>query len=293
MVKVEKENNKQRLDLFLSLNFPEYSRSSVRKLLDMGKISVNGEVEYRPNYKVREGDQIQLDSDEEFQRKHLPEFEMDLDIVYKDQDIVIVNKPSGIKVHPSSTTESDTLLNGLYYALKDEITEYGVNLVNRIDRGTSGLVVAAISPTGAWHYAQEFAETRVDKVYLAVVKRRWVERFGEESLKVGNFLNYDGQNRRQSVDKQTGDYALTYFQLVEDRGGDYVMIRCKPKTGRTHQIRVQLAHIHLPILGDTKYEGEPYQRLMLHSYQISLTDPNGEKLTANTDIPEEFIEAIT
>jgi 23S rRNA pseudouridine1911/1915/1917 synthase len=202
---------------------------------------------------------------------------------------VIVNKPIGVKVHPSSANEFDTLLNGLYFLLQAQLGEYGVNLVNRIDKETSGLVVAAISPLGAWHYAKQFATTKVNKEYLAVVSSRWDDRFGFEEQKVGNFLNYDSQQRKQSVDKQKGEYALTLFkQESVNKTKRYSLLKVVPKTGRTHQIRVQLAHMHLPILGDYLYEGDAYRRLMLHAHKLELTSPTGESIVVSTPADPEF-----
>ncbi len=121
---------------------------------------------------------------------------------------------------------------------------------------------------------------------------RWDKRYSNEVVKVGNFLNYDWTVRKQTVDKQRGDYALTEFKLREYAGGKYALLDAFPKTGRTHQIRIHLAHILYPILGDDKYEGDPYDRLMLHSHKVTLTSHDGNVIEAESAIPEEFEKVL-
>lgn len=279
----------QRLDLFLTLSMPQYSRTNVRKLLDMGKVKVNGEVEYRPNYKMSLDDKVQVESELELTRQHLPGWDSPIDIVYQDNDLLIVNKPSGMNVHPVAVNDNQSLLNAVYFKLAGKLSDFGVNLVNRIDKETSGLVVMALSPQGAWHYAQQFAKSQVKKEYLAVVASRWEQKYGDELVRESSFMRYDHQDRKQVIVQTRGEHAETHFQfLQETEDHHWSILQAFPLTGRTHQIRAHLAHLKFPILGDVKYGGQPYSRLMLHAYGVTLPKLGGGEVSVKTEWPVEF-----
>ncbi|MCA9379522.1 RluA family pseudouridine synthase, partial [Candidatus Dojkabacteria bacterium] len=238
---VSQDQNGQRLDLFLSMQLPRYSRTAVRKLLDQGKVRLNGEVEYRPNYKVNSAEVFEIEELSELSRKQLPAYDFPLEIVYEDPDLLIVNKPSGMKVHPSGANDHKTLVNAAYHYLGDKAGEYGVNLINRIDRGTSGLVAMALSPQGAWHYAREFAQGNVTKEYLAVVSKMWLSKNGTEKVRVSNFIRYDQATKKQEVVQTRGEFSETEFEISdiefawengeEFDASDYVALMARPKTG--------------------------------------------------------------
>lgn len=282
-----------RLDLYLTLKFPQYSRSAVRKLLDTGKVRRNSEIEFRPNYRVVADEQFELEGVAELERQALRPYEIDLEVVYQDEDLLVVNKPSGLKVHPTHHNERETLINALYFMLEQQgkLGVYGVNLINRIDKETSGLVLAALSPKGAWHYAKLFAESKVNKVYLAVVYGNWFNKHGDVKVKQSSFLRYNQQLRMQEIDRDQlrGEYAESDFQFIDfNSEHNLSLVRAQPLTGRTHQLRVQLAHMGFPIVGDTKYTGMQYSRLMLHALRVQLEQPNGEKLKIEASVPEDF-----
>lgn len=298
--KVDQKDAGKRLDLVLPMQLPQYSRSAVRKLLDQGKVQINGNVEYRPNYRVLVGEEVLVMDDADFERQSLPGYDFPVTIVYQDQDIVIVDKPVGLHVHPVATNDHKSLLNAMYSQLEGQLTEYGINLVNRIDKETSGLVVMAISPQGAWHYAKEFAQGRVQKQYAAVVSDKWLDKFGEENFRVTNFLSYDNIDRRQQIVRNGGEFAETEFVFdrnvdLQAGAGNWVMLKASPHTGRTHQIRVHLAGLGFPILGDTKYGGAEYSRLMLHAWKLRIRKPateknsEGEELRVEAKLPSEFM----
>ncbi|MBL8014820.1 MAG: RluA family pseudouridine synthase [Candidatus Doudnabacteria bacterium] len=287
--KVEKIHAGKRLDLYLTLMLPNYSRSNIRKLLDMGKVMRGEEVEYRPNYKVEEGDVFVVGSEEELQRKSLTPWDVDVEIVYKDKDLVLAYKPAGMNVHPTSIEDTESLINAVAFKLKDELTPFGVNLVNRIDKATSGLVALAISPEGAWHYAKQFAEGRANKTYLAVVSADWFEDYGEEEVHVANFIRYDVIRKRQVVVQTRGDHAETDFRwekLTDD--SNWGILTVHPRTGRTHQIRLHLESLGYPILGDDKYGGKEYPRLLLHAYALELAKLGGGKINVHTSWPKDL-----
>lgn len=285
---VSTTQSKMRLDLFLAFSFPQYSRTNLRKLIDAGAVQVNGQVVYRPNYRVEEGSEVLVKEGTEARRKPLKPFPLKLNILYQDKHIVLVDKPSGLKVHPAAIGETETLLNALYHNLSDVIGEFGVSLVNRIDKNTSGIIVAAISPKGVWHYSKQFAEAKANKEYLVAVSAKWRQRYGKEKVRCGNFLHYDANQRKQLVDKEKGNYALTYFQLHSIPNQDFCVIKAIPKTGRTHQIRAQLAHLGYPVVGDKKYDGMLFSRLMLHSFRLQLEKLDGGTIKVIAPIPKEF-----
>lgn len=290
-IKIESKDEGKRLDLVVSLYFPQYSRTNVRKLLDAGQIQIEGQVEYRPNLKVAAGQTLEVATDVELERKALPEYKFDLEIVYQDADLVVVNKPVGLKVHPTAGNDNQTLLNALYYNLKGKLTAYGVNLINRIDQDTSGLVLAAISPHGAWWYADKFARQQIQKYYLAVVDARFAHKFGFKWTEDSIFLSFDQLTRRQTVVGQ-GEFAATRFMPV-DTTRYAALLMVKPITGRTHQIRAHLEHLGFPIWGDVKYGGKDYPRLMLHAYQLQVEGPDNVVKKFEAPIPKEFETIFT
>lgn len=295
---VTNESVGQRLDLYLAMQLPKFSRTAVRKMLDQGKVRLNGEVEYRPNYKVNIGDEFEVEQLSDLSRKQLIPYDFPLDIVYEDQDLLVVNKPSGMKVHPSGLNDNQTLVNAAYHHVKDNNTEFGVSLVNRIDKGTSGLVVLALSPHGAWHYAKEFAQGNATKEYLTVVDQRWMSKFGREVVRESNFIRYDQLKRMQEVVQTRGEFAETEFVTSEIEfvgegdadfdAAEYMVVVARPKTGRRHQIRIHLSHLGFPILGDDRYGGEEYPRLMLHAWRLKLKNPKGEVLSFEAELPAEL-----
>lgn len=281
----------RRLDLALILLQPQLSRSFVRKLLDAGSIKLNGVVEYRPQLKVKEGDIIELElKGAEGKIKSLPGYDFLVEILYEDDSVVAVNKPSGLKVHPSNSTETETLINALYFQLADRLTAYGISLINRIDQLTSGIVLAAKSADGAWFYSRQFAQSKVHKEYLCVVKGNWFDQYGEGMQKMSNYLDHDSRLGKQFINKQDrGDYAVTEFLPVEyDSQTRATLVQAFPQTGRTHQIRVHLQELGYPIIGDDRYGGIAYDRLLLHAHSLKLEKlPSGD-LNITAPIPDGF-----
>lgn len=285
----------KRLDLWLSHTFPKYSRSSIRKLLDAGSVKLNGETEFRPNYRLREGDDVNLEEKAGLERVFLPatKYKKKLVIAYQDEHLLIIDKPIGVRVHPISLEDKDTMLNYLYHQFKGKLTDFGVNLVNRIDKDTSGLVVCALSAEGAHYYGNLFSKGELKKRYLAVVHGNWLARKGYEPLTDSLFLTYNHLEKVQQADltHSTGEYAQTTFKHI-DYSADLKasLLEVTPLTGRTHQIRIHLKQLGFPILGDTKYEGRTYPRLMLHSYKLSLIGMNGQEIKVKAEIPEVFTD---
>ncbi len=279
----------QRLDLFLTISSGQFSRSRIRQLLDTAKVKVNAEVEYRPNRKMAAGDEVEIDTEVAAEKKRLPPYKLDLKILYQDDDLILVDKPAGLKVHPTSVDDHESLLNAVYYALDDKLSDYGANLINRIDKDTSGIVAIAISPRGAWFYSRQFAESRVKKEYLAVVEGRWISFHGFTEVRVSGFLKYNSLDEKQMMNKDDGEFSETKFKLLRTSDDkSLAVVLAMPTTGRTHQIRVHLQELGFPIMGDIKYGGLPASRLMLHAYKLTMAKLGGGTLAIASEIPPEF-----
>ncbi len=284
---VTKESEGQRLDLFLNFHTQNYTRSVVKKQINQGTVKVNGEVEFRANYKVREGDEIEFEFEiEDGAVKEITPENIDLDIVYENEDLIVVNKPVGMVVHPATSNWSGTLLNALYYRYK-ELKDTGSNtrsgLIHRLDKDTSGLILVSKTNEGLWYYSRLFSERKIEKTYLTVVRGNFVQKVGGAEIEIDNYLGRNSNNRKKfsKVPPSKGKRAITrieFMQLLYLNGKEYSLLRVSPKTGRTHQIRVHLSSIGLPILGDKVYgKGNQYERLMLHAWKLKLTLRSGEE----------------
>lgn len=290
-LKVTSDHAGKRLDLFIALEYGKISRTEVRKQLDIGAVSVNGAVEYRPNYKVSQDDVVHISLQESAKKSQVVPWPHPIKVVYNQGGLVGVDKPIGMSVHPISNDDTQTLLNAMYFQLQISPDGYGVNLINRIDKATSGLVLAATTPRAAWHYSKQFAESTVDKTYIVLVYGNWLSKFGYDNIKNNAILKYDHVAKKQTVNtlNNDGDFAETSFQLINfDAKSKYGLLWARPTTGRTHQIRAQLAHMGFPILGDDKYGGQKFNRLMLHSLKVTLDDFNDNSFSIETEVPKEF-----
>lgn len=245
------------------------SRASVSALKNSGGISVNGE-----NVTVRrelsEGDRLTL----KFFDKpcEIIPTNMDIDILYEDEDILAVNKPCGIPTHPSRGHYTDTLANGICYYYRNE--NFVFRAVNRLDRETSGIVVIAKNKNSAHKLGEQIKKNAVKKVYYAVITGEPNEKSGEINAPIARI---DGMKRGVRND---GKYALTKYKVIASDGG-HTLLEIMPVTGRTHQIRVHLSHIGCPILGDSLY-GNGKDRLYLHCGKMTFSHPvSGEIITLN------------
>lgn len=288
-VKIDKENEGQRLDLFLNFHTKIHTRSAVKKQINDGNVKVNGVIESRANYKVRDGDEIIYDFvlEDDALKEIVPE-NIDLNIVYEDQHLIVVNKPVGMVVHPATSNWSGTLLNALYYhyrELKNTGNEVRSGLVHRLDKDTSGLILVSKTNEGLWYYSKLFAERNIEKTYIAVVKGNFPQKIGDTEIEIDNYIGRNSVNRKKfaKVPPSKGRRAITkveFMQLLYLNGKEYSLLKVSPKTGRTHQIRVHLSGIGLPILGDKVYgKGNHYSRLMLHAWKLHLVLLSGEEKT--------------
>jgi len=303
----------KRLDSFLSKSIAGWSRARLQRLIDGGDVLVNGR-ETRSSYKVRESDEIEVELTEipttRFEPENIP-----LDIVFEDEYLVVINKPAGMIVHPGAGVDHGTLANAVAYhfgfrssdfALSDadeqskiETLKSKIGIVHRLDKDTSGLIVVAKNEEIHDALSEQFQNREVEKSYVALVHGD----IRENSGKIDRPIARDRRNRLKMAVSQTGRSALTLWR-VKQRFGKFTLLDVDIKTGRTHQIRVHLASLNHPIVGDAIYnEGRDNNvadipirqaiqglgRFFLHAEKLSFTHPTtGERLTFTAELASEL-----
>lgn len=276
------------------------SRSFIQKLIRAGHVGVNEKIVKKGSFRLKEKSKIKVDV-----KKHtgvetnIKAVSIPLDILYQDKDLIVVNKESGICVHPSKGNWDNTLINGLLFKFKS-LSKVGTpnkfGLIHRIDKDTSGLVLIALNNKALWYFSRQFEEREVKKEYIAVVTGDAGKIFGKESFGVSNYIGRHPIKRKKLavVKKERGRLATTYFNFLSvmeaTNQKKISLVLAKPVTGRTHQIRVHLAHLSLPILGDAVYGNMKYKRLMLHAYKIKLKMLDGNERTFVAPVPRVFCE---
>ena len=241
----------ERLDAFLARRAEILSRSAAQKLIEDGQVTRNGRPS-KKNDKLNMGDAVEY-AIPEAQPVDIVPTEMKLDIVYEDDDLLVINKPKGLVVHPAAGHQDDTLVNGLLYALGDDLS--GINgelrpgIVHRIDKDTSGLLAVAKNDLAHTLLASQLKDHTMARTYEAIVVGSFREDSGTVDAPIGR---HPTDRKKMCVTERNSKPAVTHWEVVKRYRG-YTHIRCKLETGRTHQIRVHMAHIGHPILGDTVY----------------------------------------
>ena len=285
----------ERLDGFLSRVLPDMSRSAAQKLLEQGLVLRNGKPG-KKNDRLEVGDEISVTLPEP-KPLDVPATEMELDIVYEDEDVLVINKPKGLVVHPAAGHQEDTLVNGLLYAKGDSLS--GINgilrpgIVHRIDKDTSGLLAIAKNDLAHTVLASQLKDHTMARTYEAIVCGSLKEDSGTVDAPIGR---HPSDRKKMCVTARNSKNAVTHWEVV-DRYPGYTHVRCKLETGRTHQIRVHMAHIGHPILGDTVYGhkkpelGQDSQ--VLHAGILCFAHPrDGHPVIVAADLPEYFKEVL-
>ena len=278
-----------RLDIFLCEKFPDWSRSHIQKIITDGKVTVD-EKTVKPSFKLSGGENISVAEIETVETEYLPE-NLPLNILYEDADIIVVNKARGMTVHPADTVKSGTLVNALLYHCKDLSGINGVKrpgIVHRIDKDTSGVMVVAKNDFAHVNLAEQIQTKTATRKYLAIVHGVIEENAGIITGSIGR----DKIDRKKMAITSDGKAAVTEFTVLE-RFKNFTYVECKLQTGRTHQIRVHMAAINHPLLGDTKYTARKnifdISGQALHSYSLSLIHPaTGERMNFIAPLPEDM-----
>ncbi len=289
---INEENKSTRIDLVLSLQLQEVSRSFVVKLLEKGAVTVNGKECTSKKYKVEAGDEIEIVVPEPEELKIEAE-NIPLDIVYEDDDVLVVNKPRGMVVHPAVGNENGTLVNAIMYHCGDRLSSInGVirpGIVHRIDKDTSGLLMIAKNDMAHESLSSQLAEHSITRRYEALVFHNFNEDEGTVDAPIGR----DPYNRlRQAVTKENSKHAVTHWHVLE-RFGNYTLVEAQLETGRTHQIRVHMSYIKHPLVGDLVYgpKKQPFnvEGQLLHAKILGFVHPRtGEYMEFERPRPEIF-----
>lgn len=275
----------QRLDQKVVELIPELSRGFAARLVEDGKVTVNGTPQYKAGYKLREGDAVVVDYDVS-QLGEIPE--IDLPVLYEDDDCVVINKPVGVLSHSKGAFNAEaTVATWLRSRLKGLSGERG-GIVHRLDRATSGVMICAKTPEALSWLQKQFATRNVHKTYMAVIRGNLEPAEAIIDMPIERNPKAPATFR---VGPQ-GKHAKTAYQIVQTNG-KYSLVELRPETGRTHQLRVHLNHLHHPIVGDTLYGGEPAGRLFLHARELEITILNGhERKVFSAPLPEAFTELV-
>ena len=293
-----KEYSGMRIDKYLAELDSELTRSAVQKLIDDEMVTVNGKVPQK-NMKLREGDRIILTVPEPVPPEALPE-NIPLDIVYEDDDLLVVNKPRGMVVHPATGNYTGTLVNALMYHCGDRLS--GINgvirpgIVHRIDKDTSGLLIVAKNDFAHNILAEQIKEHSFTRKYQAVVVGNLKDDTGTVNAPVGR---HQTDRKKMAVTLKNSRNAVTHYKVIARYNG-YTHVELTLETGRTHQIRVHMAYIGHPVAGDSVYGGKKYLAKLngqcLHAYYISFTHPRtNEILSFSAPLPDyftDFLESI-
>ena len=285
----------ERLDAFLARCAEGLSRSAAQKLIEEGQVLRNGK-KGKKNDKLNIGDTIEY-TVPEAKPVDIAPTQMQLDIVYEDEDLLVINKPKGLVVHPAAGHQDDTLVNGLLYALGDDLS--GINgelrpgIVHRIDKDTSGLLAVAKNDLAHTVLASQLKDHSMARTYEAIVVGSFREDSGTVDAPIGR---HPSDRKKMCVIERNSKPAVTHWEVVRRYRG-YTHIRCRLETGRTHQIRVHMAHIGHPILGDLVYGrkkpelGQDSQ--CLHAGALCFSHPrDGRPVMVFADLPQYFKDVI-
>lgn len=286
---VEMQNG--RLDKACSEIFSDYSRSQIKQLLDGGNITVNGKTE-KAKYKVKSGDVIRLEEPETKTLELRPE-NIPLDIVYEDDDVIVINKPQGMVVHPAPGHDEHTLVNALLYhcPLSTINGTFRPGIVHRIDKDTSGLLMVAKNDKAHRSLAKQLKDKTNIREYVALVHGRIAEDEGTINAPIGRSL----KNRKKQAVVKDGRNAVTHFEVLK-RYRDYTLVKCILETGRTHQIRVHMKYIGHPLVGDPLYGPKKTIKgngQFLHAGKLGFVHPTtGKLLIFEAPLPKIFQECL-
>ena len=285
----------ERLDAFLARRAENMTRSAAQRLIEEGLVLRNGKPG-KKNDKLNIGDTIEFSIPEPKEVDIVPT-EMALDVAYEDEDVIVINKPKGLVVHPAAGHQEDTLVNGLLYALGEDLS--GINgelrpgIVHRIDKDTSGLLAVAKNDHAHTFLASQLKDHSMYRVYELIVCGNLKEDSGTVDAPIGR---HPTDRKKMAVTPRNSKEAVTHWEVVRRYKG-YTHVRCRLETGRTHQIRVHMAHIGHPILGDVVYGhkkpelGQDSQ--CLHAGTLCFTHPrDGRPVMVMAPLPEYFVEVI-
>lgn len=291
---VEAVDVNKRLDVFLSEKNEKLSRSAIQRLIDEEKIKINNK-KAKASYKVQQNDEITL---EEVPAKEieLKAQEIPLEVIYEDNDIIVINKPKGLVVHPANGNPDGTLVNAIMAICKDSLSGIGgeirPGIVHRLDKDTSGILIVAKNDEAHINLSNQIKNHEVKKVYIALVRGNVKENEATIDMPIGRSKN---DRKKMAVDKN-GKNAITHFKVIKRYDG-YTLLEVRIETGRTHQIRVHLSEIGYPVVGDTVYSNGKNKfgvvGQCLHAKSLDFKHPiTGKEMHLEAELPDYFKKII-
>ena len=280
----------KRIDAYLSEKLEDTSRVAIQRLLANDKILINGK-KVKPSYKVQQGDTIQVEEEVPVESS-LKAQNIPLDIIYEDDDIIVVNKPKGMVVHPANGNPDGTLVNAIMAICKDSLSGIGgeirPGIVHRLDKDTSGIIIIAKNDKAHIHLSEQIKAHKVKKTYIALVRGIVKENEATINMPIGR----SEKDRKKMAVTKKGKEAITHFKVLE-RYDKYTLLKVNIETGRTHQIRVHLSQIGYPIVGDEIYSNGKNEWNIkgqcLHAKSLEFTHPTtGETMYLEAKLPEYF-----
>ena len=290
------EQNNARLDRFLADQYEEYTRSFLQKLIEQGNVSINGIPVKKSGIKLKENDEIAVTLPEPQPLEVVAE-DIPLDILYEDDDVILINKPKGMVVHPAAGHTSGTIVNALLYHCKDSLS--GINgeirpgIVHRIDMDTTGSLIVCKNDESHVKIAEQIKEHSVNRRYRGIVYGVVTDDEGTINAPIGR---HPTNRKKMAINEKNGKPAITHYKVLE-RFSNYTYMEFKLETGRTHQIRVHMASIGHPLLGDTVYSSgkSPFktQGQTLHAMTIGFVHPcTNEYMEISAPLPEYFLKIL-
>ena len=293
---VMEEESNQRIDKYLSIHMADSSRSYIQKLIKDGNVTIE-EKPVKANYKVASGNRIAVRVPEPEQLDIVPE-NIPLDILYEDSDIIVINKGKGMVVHPAAGHYSGTIVNGLLYHCKDELS--GINgvmrpgIVHRIDMNTTGVIVICKNDKAHNFIAAQLKEHSITREYHAIVYNHFSETEGKVDAPIGR---HPVERKKMAINYKNGKNAVTHYEVIQNLKQNFAYIKCHLETGRTHQIRVHMASIQHPLLGDDVYGPKrsiyQLQGQTLHAKTLGFIHPTtNEYVEFSAPLPEYFSDLL-
>lgn len=293
---VEKEEENIRIDRYLSEKSKDFSRVAIQRWIEEEKVLVNGK-KIKPSYKVQENDKISIE-EEKPKEIELKAQEIPLEIIYEDNDIIVVNKPKGLVVHPANGNPDGTLVNAIMAICKDSLSGIGgeirPGIVHRLDKDTSGVLIIAKNDKAHINLSEQIKNHEVEKTYWALV--RGIVKENEATIKMP--IGRSTKDRKKMAVTKNGKEAITHFKVLERYVQDNcTLLEVKIETGRTHQIRVHLSQIGYPIIGDTTYSNGKnkwgIEGQCLHAKSLKFKHPiTGKEMYLEAELPKYFKDLL-
>ena len=294
MEKLVADIENMRLDIYIAQKNDKLSRSMIQKLIEDGEILVNGQTK-KISYKVHTGDEIEINIPEPKETNIKPQ-NIPVEVIYEDSDIIVVNKPKGMVVHPANGNPDGTLVNAILALCKDNLSGIGgeirPGIVHRLDKDTSGLLIIAKNDLAHKNISEQIKNRQVKKIYIALVKGNVAEDEATIDMPIGRST----KDRKKMAVRKDGKTAITHFKVLK-RYNKYTLLEIKIDTGRTHQIRVHMAEIGHPVVGDMVYSSGKnefgIEGQMLHAKSLDFKHPvTGKEMHLEADVPQYFVDVL-